>query len=343
MAQNLAAAQRRGAKAVEEFNSKFTPNTPCFVKPMRNEDKWYPTRTRSEAWQLGHGAAVVQVDGASGCVPLEHLSMPGSKHYEEAVEEADLAQWANNAPDPVENETAPAPITLSGLTDQMYTLLLNDGASASVLNIVSEYKRQVAELQEAGKISDGYHTFDELYQHRVRLFTCLMHAHKNRAWWSHKHSDGSQWDGWIIAGILTPRGMVSYHLPVTEVEHLPEGIELEEGRLWDGHTAEDVLKRLPSLNFGQTDGTALAIDTPVGEQAIYQYAVAVNTPRGELHMDGTLQGPMIESHEDYLRYRAEMASDVGVTPEQIQVRSLSIIGVVPAAHSEADHGSEEDA
>lgn len=99
-----------------------------------------------------------------------------------------------------------------------------------------------------GQISDGYHTFDELYAHRVRLFSTLMCAHPDKSWWSFKHHDGSVWDGWIIAGIDTPAGPATYHLPVSEIEFFNEGVrQLRRGKEWDGHTADDVLERLKSL------------------------------------------------------------------------------------------------
>lgn len=98
-----------------------------------------------------------------------------------------------------------------------------------------------------GEVSDGYHTFNELYAHRVRIFGALMHAYPGLAWWSRKHSDGEEWEGWIIAGITTPEGEATYHLPVEEIERLPEGTEVEFGKEWDGHTPDDVLDRLLSL------------------------------------------------------------------------------------------------
>lgn len=98
--------------------------------------------------------------------------------------------------------------------------------------------------KDMGEVSDGYHTFNELYAHRVRLFSALMNAFPESAWWSFQHHDGEQWDGWVLAGIDTPEGSVTYHLPESEIQHLPQGTEIEFGKEWDGHTAEDVLERL---------------------------------------------------------------------------------------------------
>lgn len=98
-----------------------------------------------------------------------------------------------------------------------------------------------------GQVSDGYHTFDELYAHRVRLFSALMNVCALSAWWSRTHHDGSVWEGWILAGIETPAGTVTYHLPESEIPFLPGHTELPVGKEWDGHTADDVLERLKSL------------------------------------------------------------------------------------------------
>lgn len=103
------------------------------------------------------------------------------------------------------------------------------------------------EAKDMGEVSDGYHTFNELYAHRVRLFSTLMNAFPNLSWWSRKHSDGEEWEGWILAGIDTPDGAATYHLPESEIENLPADTEIDAGKEWDGHTADDVLNRLLSL------------------------------------------------------------------------------------------------
>lgn len=80
-----------------------------------------------------------------------------------------------------------------------------------------------------------------------RLFTILMRAHPDKSWFSHLHHDGSVWKGWIIAGIDTPAGTVTYHLPVSEIPNLPPIFALDCGKEWGGHTKDDVMERLLSL------------------------------------------------------------------------------------------------
>jgi hypothetical protein len=98
---------------------------------------------------------------------------------------------------------------------------------------------------EVGQISDGYHTFDELYAHRCTLFAALMKSHATLSWKSLLHDDGTMYDGWFIAGMNLPSGVITYHLPIDQFwDNLKEINELERAPEWDGHTSDDVIKRL---------------------------------------------------------------------------------------------------
>lgn len=97
---------------------------------------------------------------------------------------------------------------------------------------------------DVGKIFDGYHTFDELYDHRCHLFVALMRSNPDIAWRAHSHEDGTMFDGWFIAGMHLPTGDISYHLPV-HIWILLDGIATtNRAPKWDGHTAADTVNRL---------------------------------------------------------------------------------------------------
>ena len=64
---------------------------------------------------------------------------------------------------------------------------------------------------DISKISDGYHTFDELYKHRCLLFALICNQNKHIAWKSKLHFDGSMFDDYFIVGIKTQYGNISYH------------------------------------------------------------------------------------------------------------------------------------
>lgn len=95
------------------------------------------------------------------------------------------------------------------------------------------------------EISDSYHTIVELYSHRILLFISLMKCNKEISWKSKFHSDGSSYDDWFIAGMELPTGQITYHIPMEFWWEKLEDIKtLEKSPEWDGHTSNDVLKRL---------------------------------------------------------------------------------------------------
>jgi hypothetical protein len=113
---------------------------------------------------------------------------------------------------------------------------------------------------DTNKISDGYHTFGELYEHRITLFIALcrvlseiraLHSEEIGAdlvWISKKHSDGSEWDGWFIMGIGEEKGkQITYHLPISKWAECQFAVILEKAPDWDGHGSKDVLERIKKI------------------------------------------------------------------------------------------------
>lgn len=98
-----------------------------------------------------------------------------------------------------------------------------------------------------GEISDGYHTFNELYEHRHILFICLCDSVPN-AWKSKLHSDGTMFDDMFIMGINDEKGkQITYHLPINLWDRCEFIRTTNNAPEWDGHTSDDVLKRLMEL------------------------------------------------------------------------------------------------
>lgn len=102
-----------------------------------------------------------------------------------------------------------------------------------------------------GHLSDGYHTFDELYDHRITLFIALckqLEMNCEYVWRSTLHSDGSAFDGWFIMGIHTDPGkQITYHLPLSRWSETDFAVTQEKAPEWDGHTPADVIERLKTL------------------------------------------------------------------------------------------------
>lgn len=96
-----------------------------------------------------------------------------------------------------------------------------------------------------GEISDGYHTFNELYHHRMILFSVICNTYKHISWKSFKHSDGTMYEDYFIVGITTEEGDYSYHYH-KDNWHYFDIKELEYAPTWDGHEPKDI-ERLLSL------------------------------------------------------------------------------------------------
>lgn len=103
-------------------------------------------------------------------------------------------------------------------------------------------------MSDKGQISDGYHTFDELYRYRM-----IYHAWAVRAWQqagypvvkSHRHSDGESCfgGGWFIVSAQLPTGQVSNHYE-DEYWDLFDCPEVEKAPEWDGHTPQQAADRI---------------------------------------------------------------------------------------------------
>lgn len=98
-----------------------------------------------------------------------------------------------------------------------------------------------------GDMSDGYHTFNELYHHRALLFATICNMHPDKAWKAKKHDDGSMYDGMFIVGIETASGQATYHYDIEPYWDMFHVRELEKAPVWDGHTPEEALQRITTL------------------------------------------------------------------------------------------------
>lgn len=119
---------------------------------------------------------------------------------------------------------------------------------------------------EADDVSDGHHTFEELYEHRNRLFLALVKIYDNyitplgcniKCWKADVHDDGTKYEGWFLLGMTVTKPPfeahkqpevfhISYHLPM-KYWHLAKVIELPKAPPYDGYTSKDVLERLLRL------------------------------------------------------------------------------------------------
>ena len=106
---------------------------------------------------------------------------------------------------------------------------------------------------DVGDVSDGYHTFNELYEFRKVYNAALFNAwHQQGKYDVHKslrHHDGSDCfgGGWFIVCALLPSGQISNHYRVEDWD-LFKIPAFDVARFeFDGHTPKHVIDRLKDL------------------------------------------------------------------------------------------------
>ena len=118
---------------------------------------------------------------------------------------------------------------------------------------------------ESNLISDGWHTFEELYEFRkvynaalfnewgkerakfdsnTNLYQGKYDVHKS---WRHNDGELCFGGGWFIVVAVLPTGQISNHYEAKDWDlfRIPETPNAKYE--WDGHEAKDVLKRLMAL------------------------------------------------------------------------------------------------
>lgn len=131
-------------------------------------------------------------------------------------------------------------------------------ATPSLDRLISFAEKMEGEPTDKGEISDGYHTFNELYKYRLlynaAFFNGLTHyddwadgswdvkfdVHKSK-----RHNDGEECfgGGWFIVMAELPTGQISnhYEMKYWDLFNIPEKAVANK---WDGHTPNEAAERL---------------------------------------------------------------------------------------------------
>lgn len=132
--------------------------------------------------------------------------------------------------------------------------------------LISSWKASGA-MPNAKAISDGYHTFQELYDMRLALTRSTFHAvdrmwhaqwrmtgadqqrpFKTPIWRSRQHSDGTMFDGMFIVGYAQANFLqITFHYHDEHWDKFDFAQTLEKAPEWDGHMDKDVIERLLAL------------------------------------------------------------------------------------------------
>jgi hypothetical protein len=123
---------------------------------------------------------------------------------------------------------------------------------ASLTAPCSLIQQQIMNIPSADRkeLSDGHHTFEELYSYRMAynalLFNCWARQDIYGVHKSWKHSDGEPCfgGGWFVVVATTPHGQVSNHYKAKFWDLFSAVPERELSSEYDGHTPKQALERL---------------------------------------------------------------------------------------------------
>ena len=113
---------------------------------------------------------------------------------------------------------------------------------------MTEYEQKlcdVANVKDVGDVSDGYHTFNQLYHQRALLFATIVNTHKDISWKTRCHEDGEPCfgGGWFLVTVDTPAGSYGYHYDDSYWDYF-QCEEIPKAKHWDGYTEADVIRLL---------------------------------------------------------------------------------------------------
>ena len=144
-----------------------------------------------------------------------------------------------------------------GFNGDKAKLILPDGyefkTEGKEVYVVKKQPCKEETMEDKGNISDGYHTFNELYEYRMLYNAALFNEFAKQGLYdvhkSRKHSDGEYPFGdsnWFIVMAELPTGQISNHYEMKDWDkfQIPEKPLANK---WDEHSPRDVADRLTSF------------------------------------------------------------------------------------------------
>lgn len=123
--------------------------------------------------------------------------------------------------------------------------------------LARDLRAREREMTDPGEVSDGFHTFNELYRYRMLYNAALfshwathdrhgmLHHEVHKSW---RHHDGKPcfFGGWFIVMATLPTGQISNHYPAEhwDLFRIPATETADE---WDGHTPTEAADRLEAF------------------------------------------------------------------------------------------------
>lgn len=124
-----------------------------------------------------------------------------------------------------------------------------------LINSMIKWGKDNVSTFEENELSDGWHTFNDLYEFRklynAALFNEWALSNKYEVHKSIRHNDGEYCfsGGWFIVVAILPLGQISNHYKMIDWDLFDIPAKDKALYPFDGHTPKDVMDRLSNLTI----------------------------------------------------------------------------------------------
>ena len=168
---------------------------------------------------------------------------------------------------------------IANVCQECYVLLGIDDRVVWTDEMIEGLVEEETKPKDIGEVSDGYHTFNELYEYRLLYNAALFNEFAKQGLYdvhkSRKHSDGEHPFGdsnWFIVMAELPTGQISNHYEMKDWNkfQIPEKPLANK---WDEHSPRDVADRLirfttPKKKYPKTYEECLVVTSYDKEERI---------------------------------------------------------------------------
>lgn len=170
-----------------------------------------------------------------------------------------------------------------------------------ILSLIDSLQQEQTDM---GEVSDGYHTFNELYYYRMLYNAAFFNLLPKE--WVHKskrHHTGEECfgGGWFIVMANLPTGQISNHYELKDWDlfQVPEKEFADE---WDGHTPQEAAERLHKyLQQEQQEEPDKSMEEAAEKSSAQYYKDAGYSPFPNVetaaHKSGFIAGAKWQKHQ----------------------------------------------
>ena len=232
---NVVTTDKEQGDFKEEFlyDGRYGMNGECMLFPSKDKTTW-------EGFQRPY------INGDVVCTSMDSIAILGNRIGEHSEGFHSYCGLFNYEFD-TDVVVSPERFATEEEKEKLFQAIKDNGYK---WNPETKTLEKLVDMEDKGNISDGYHTFNELYEYRLLYNASMFNELAKQGLYdvhkSKKHSDGTIPFGdknWFIVQAELPTGQISNHYEMKDWDlfNIPEK---EKANPYDGHTPQDVAKRL---------------------------------------------------------------------------------------------------